>query len=73
MLVDNWPVVPPMAIIGDHEVAEQVSKASQTFPYSTPRSPSVDSIVDLIGAHSILFKNASIACILFQLTDAVIV
>lgn len=57
MMVDNWPVVPPMAIIGDYEVAEQVSRASQTFPYSMPRSPSVEKIIDLIGANSILFKN----------------
>jgi hypothetical protein len=60
MMVDNWPIVPPMAIVSDHTVAEQVSRASQTFPYSMPRSPSVEMIVDLIGANSILFKNVSI-------------
>jgi hypothetical protein len=60
MMVDNWPVVPPMVIIADHKVAEQVSKVSKAFPFSAPRSPSVDKIIDLIGANSILFKNVSV-------------
>ncbi|KAK6214427.1 hypothetical protein LQW54_004334 [Pestalotiopsis sp. IQ-011] len=58
MLVDNWPIVPPMVIVASHEVAEQVSKPSNHFPlYSAPKSPSVDRIVDLIGQNSILFKQ----------------
>lgn len=58
MLVDNWPIVPPMVIVASHEVAEQVSKPSNHFPqYSAPKSPSVDRIVDLIGPNSILSKQ----------------
>ncbi|KAI1455996.1 cytochrome P450 [Annulohypoxylon moriforme] len=57
MLLDNWPVVPPMVIVASHEVAEQVSKPSNKFQYSAPKSPSVDRIVDLIGPNSILLKQ----------------
>lgn len=60
MLVDNWPLVPPMVVVASHEVAEQVSKPSNYFPqFSAPKSPSVDHIVSLIGPHSILFNQVS--------------
>lgn len=60
MLLDNWPVVPPMVVIASHEVAEQVSKPSKYFPqYSATKSPSVDRIVSLIGPNSILFKQVN--------------
>lgn len=62
MLLDNWPVVPPMVVVTSHEVAEQVSKPSKYFPqYSAPKSPSVDRIVNLIGPNSILFKQVNAA------------
>ena len=57
MLVDNWPAVPPMVVIASHEVAEQVSKPSNTFQYSAPKSWLVDRLVDLIGSKSIMFKQ----------------
>ncbi|KAG8157057.1 hypothetical protein KVR01_013047 [Diaporthe batatas] len=58
MLLDNWPVVPPMVVITSHEVAEQISKPSKYFPqYGVPKAPSVDRIVSLIGPNSILFKQ----------------
>lgn len=57
MLVDNWPIVPPMVIVASHEVAEQISRSSKDFQYSAPKSPSVDRIMDLIGPNSILFKQ----------------
>ncbi|KAI1385039.1 cytochrome P450 [Hypoxylon trugodes] len=31
MLLDNWPIVPPMVIVASHQVAEQLSKPSQRF------------------------------------------
>ncbi|KAH0592277.1 hypothetical protein MHUMG1_10023 [Metarhizium humberi] len=57
MLLDNWPIVPPMVVVANHEVAEQVSRSSADFPYSVMKSPSVDHIVDLIGPNSILLKQ----------------
>lgn len=59
MLVDNWPIVPPMVIVASHEVAEQLSRPSATFQYSALKSSSVDRIVDLIGPNSILLKQVS--------------
>ncbi|KAF3769409.1 cytochrome P450 [Cryphonectria parasitica EP155] len=56
-LVDNWPVVPPMAIVASHEVAEQVSHPSKLFQYSAPKSSSLDPIISLIGPKSILRKQ----------------
>lgn len=58
MLVDNWPIVPPMAVIASHEVAEQVSKPSTTFPYSAPKSWSVKHISPLLGYKSIFLYQA---------------
>lgn len=60
MLLDNWPIVPPMVVVANHEVAEQVSRSSADFPYSVMKSPSVDHIVDLIGPNSILLKQVDI-------------
>ncbi|KAK8112203.1 cytochrome P450 monooxygenase [Apiospora kogelbergensis] len=57
MLVDNWPIVPPMAVIASHQVAEQISKPSNAFPYSAPKSWSLDHAKDLIGHKSILIKQ----------------
>ncbi|OTB07439.1 hypothetical protein M426DRAFT_20136 [Hypoxylon sp. CI-4A] len=57
MLLDNWPVVPPIVLVTTHHVAEQVSKTSTMFQYSAPKSPSADRIIDLIGPNSILLKQ----------------
>ncbi|KAK8085720.1 hypothetical protein PG997_006991 [Apiospora hydei] len=57
MIVDNWPIFPTLAIIRSHEVAEQITKPSNRFPYSVPKSRSVERIVTLIGSKSILFKQ----------------
>lgn len=57
-LVDNWPIVRPMAVIASHQVAEQVSRPSMLFQYSVPKSSSLDHAFDLIGTKSILRKQA---------------
>ncbi|KAI0883929.1 cytochrome P450 [Annulohypoxylon maeteangense] len=57
MLLDNWPIVPPMVIVASHDVAEQVSRPSTKFQFSAPKSSSVDRIVNLIGPNSILLKQ----------------
>lgn len=43
-----------MAIIADHEVAEQVARATKTFPYSLPKSPMMTYIDPLVGHHSLV-------------------
>jgi cytochrome P450 len=57
-LIDLRPVNYPTLIVASHEAAEQVSKTSKLFPYSTPKSPTVKSLVSLIGEHSILSSDA---------------
>ena len=53
-MLDIRPLNYAMAIIGDHEVAEQVSRASKIFPYSLPKSPTMTYIDPLVGHHSLV-------------------
>ena len=57
-VVDNRPMLSPMVVVSTYDVAEQISRPSDAFKYSVPKSPSVMSIVDLIGPNSILLKQA---------------
>lgn len=55
MCVDLWPVQSlPLLVVASHDIAEQVSKPSKPFPRSTPKSPTVDLLVHLIGPSSIV-------------------
>lgn len=56
-VLDNRPAVPSMVIVASHEVAEQISRSSNVFPHSVPKSPSTERIMDLIGPRSILLKQ----------------
>ncbi|KAK3328644.1 cytochrome P450 [Cercophora scortea] len=56
-LVDLRPVGHAMAIVTSHEVAEQFSRASKMFPWSVPKSPTMSSLVHLIGNKSILSRE----------------
>ncbi|KAL2127976.1 hypothetical protein VTI74DRAFT_9913 [Chaetomium olivicolor] len=57
MLFDLRPVTYPMVVILNHEVAEQISRASKLFPWSTPKSPTMDMLLRVTGPHSILTKQ----------------
>lgn len=54
IMLDIRPLNYAMAIIGNHEVAEQVSRASKIFPYSLPKSPTMTYIDPLVGHHSLV-------------------
>jgi hypothetical protein len=54
MLVDLRPLSLPLLVIADHEVAEQVSRASKPFPYSVLKSPTTYFLKNLTGEESIL-------------------
>jgi hypothetical protein len=55
MFADFRPLGPPMIIIRSHEVAEQISKAHKSLPYSLPKSPIVyDHLIHVAGPTSIL-------------------
>lgn len=53
MLVDLRPVNPPMVLIPGHSIAEQISKPSQLFPLSTPKSPTWTHMIPIIGKRAI--------------------
>ncbi|KAJ8112514.1 hypothetical protein ONZ43_g5377 [Nemania bipapillata] len=57
MLLDNWPIVKPLAVVASHDVAEQVSQSSSLLKYSVPKAPTVERIADLFGHNSILLKQ----------------
>lgn len=54
MAVDNWPIVPPLVYIRSHDIAEQVTRTSTQFPYSTPKADSIERLSHLLGENSIL-------------------
>ncbi|KAH8892801.1 cytochrome P450 [Thozetella sp. PMI_491] len=57
MLIDLWPVSYPMALVTDHEIAEQLSRPSKLFPTSAPKSRTFDILVHLIGPQSLISKQ----------------
>lgn len=60
MLVDLRPVNPPMVLVSDHSIAEQISKPSKLFPLSTPKSPTWTHMIPIIGTTSILGKEVGV-------------
>ncbi|KAK4153663.1 putative sterigmatocystin biosynthesis P450 monooxygenase stcS [Chaetomidium leptoderma] len=57
MFFDLRPVSYPMFIINSHEVAEQISRISKSFPWSAPKSPTIKALVQLTGPQSILLRQ----------------
>ncbi|KAL2175877.1 cytochrome P450 [Thermothelomyces heterothallicus CBS 202.75] len=58
MYLDLRPVSYPMVVINSHEIAEQVSRVSKLFPWSTPKSPTMWDLVRVIGPESILLRQS---------------
>ncbi|CAG7943452.1 unnamed protein product [Penicillium nalgiovense] len=56
-IVDLRPVSHPMCVIGDHNVAEQISKISKLFPFSPPKSFTAHWYRDLMGPLSIVLAE----------------
>ncbi|KAF2198204.1 cytochrome P450 [Delitschia confertaspora ATCC 74209] len=55
LLADIRPINYGMLLVGSHEVADQCTRPSKLFPYSVPKSKTIDlSFRRLIGARSIL-------------------
>ncbi|KAH6623878.1 cytochrome P450 [Chaetomium tenue] len=57
MFLDLRPASYPMVLVNSHEVAEQVTRASKMFAWSTPKSPTMGALVRLIGPESVLMKE----------------
>lgn len=54
MFVDMRPVSKPVALITSHDIAEQVTKSSTLFPWSTPKTPTMKDIIHLLGPSSLI-------------------
>lgn len=59
--MDLRPLEYPMLVVANHEVAEQISKASTRWPSSTPKSPTLKDVWHLTGRNSMLTDEVS-AC-----------
>ncbi|KAK2749486.1 cytochrome P450 52A11 [Colletotrichum kahawae] len=57
LFIDFWPLNEPMLLIRNHDVAEQVSKQSQVWPYSLPKSASFKEYLPLVGEHSLIWDS----------------
>ncbi|KAF4820722.1 putative sterigmatocystin biosynthesis P450 monooxygenase stcS [Colletotrichum siamense] len=57
MLYDLRPISRPMLLIRSHYVAEQVSRQSKMWPYSTPKSDTMAYLWPLVGKKSIVLTN----------------
>lgn len=58
--VDMRPFGPPMVIVRNHEIAEQIVKPFRSFPHSLPKMPSVyGHMIHVTGPASILPTHVS--------------
>jgi hypothetical protein len=58
-IADLRPINHVICIVCNHEVAEQISKSSNLFQYSTPKSPTIWRFQDMFGVRSILSAEVS--------------
>ncbi|KAE8146525.1 cytochrome P450 [Aspergillus avenaceus] len=56
-ILDLRPVQRVLCVVCSHDVAEQVSCSSKSFPYSMGKSPTLREFELLLGAHSIIAAN----------------
>ncbi|KAL1305714.1 hypothetical protein AAFC00_007301 [Neodothiora populina] len=54
VILDMRPFFYVMCLVFSHDVAEQISRSSKEFPYSTPKSPTMGALTPIIGPHSII-------------------
>lgn len=56
-ILDLRPVTYPLLVIANHEVAEQVSRVSTLFPWSTTKSPTIKEHEPLLGTDSLFLVD----------------
>ena len=59
VFLDLWPASDKTVVIADHEIAEQVSKASGLMPWSVPKAAPILALTPLTGHNSLLLKEVS--------------
>ncbi|RSL74284.1 hypothetical protein CEP53_000392 [Fusarium sp. AF-6] len=53
IFLEMRPISKPVALITSHDIAEQVTKSSNLFPWSTPKTPTMKDIIHLLGPSSL--------------------
>lgn len=61
VLLTDWrPLVPSVILfILNHEVAEQVTKATKQYSTSIPKHPDMQNLAPLVGSHSLVTLDVS--------------
>lgn len=59
MFFDLRPVQFRLCVVGSHEVAEQISRSTKSFPYGMKKSPTMDALEPLLGPYSIITQEVS--------------
>ncbi|GJP97931.1 cytochrome P450 [Aspergillus niger] len=57
MFFDLRPVQFRLCVVGSHEVAEQISRSTKSFPYGMKKSPTMDALEPLLGPYSIITQE----------------
>jgi hypothetical protein len=57
MFIDLRPITHPLALITNHDLAEQVSKPAKAFPYSVTKSVTLGQISTIVGTSSIVTRE----------------
>lgn len=58
-MVDLRPAMWPMLVVGTHELAEPISRATKEYPYSYPKGKTMKEYLHLLGPRSILLTEVS--------------
>lgn len=64
-LFDVRPASYIICVVLSHEVAEQISRSTKLFPWSTPKSPTMTDVKPIVGSHSIIMAQVSLFCYIF--------
>lgn len=57
MLLDLWPIESPMAVVMNHDLAEQVVRPSKIFPLGVPKTSAAKHYAPLFGDNSIAMQH----------------
>jgi hypothetical protein len=74
MRLDLRPVQNEHLLVMDHNIAEQLSKASKGFKYGVAKSPTYRMYYDLVGEHSVFSVGVSTNSeMLFHLSKRILI
>ncbi|KAI1424706.1 cytochrome P450 [Xylaria sp. FL1777] len=55
LLLDIWPFRSPLLVVASHEISEQLSKPTESFPFGSPKMPTMATELGrLLGAKSVI-------------------